>query len=337
MRRSYKALPMDESVAAALGALVPDNPFATTAYLTARRRAGWDPWALVMMDGEGRIQGGCGAFVATRGPFRKLEIPSLPAEPLESLFWDVLRDLCDRQAVTKLELATFHSPDGVEIPRLGTCTYRTRCEFILDLEGDLYARLSNRHRANIKRAEEAGLVVRATHSADAVEVHQTLIGRSMDRRRSRGEDVPAVESSLDAITLLECGAGELYQALAGDAVLSSALVLRAPLGAYGHSTGTSPEGMKVGASHYLIHTVSELLREDGVPTLNFGAAEEGSGLARYKRDFGTRMRCLPSATCYAGPQGRRRAYQVMESMRDQRRALIRWLKERAARPINGRG
>ena len=285
MSGSYRALPMNESVAAALGALAPDNPFATTAYLTARRKAGWAPWALVMMDAEGRIRRGCGAFVATRGPFRKLEIPSLPAEPLESLFWDVLRDFCDRQTVTKLELETFDSPTGVEIPRLGSCTYRTRCEFTLDLEGDLYAQLTNRHRANIKRAEKAGLVVRRTRSADAVEVHQALIGRSLDRRRSRGEDVPIVDSPLDAITLLECGAGDLYQALAGDTVLSSVLVLRAPLGAYGHSTGTSPEGMQVGASHYLIHTVSNLLRAEGVQTLNFGAADEGSGLARLQTGF----------------------------------------------------
>ncbi len=334
---SFTALPVEKRVAAELSASAPDNPFATTAYLEARRRAGWAAWAIAKVDSDGRVQGGCAAFVAARGPFRKLEAPSLPAEPSNSPFWEVLRDLCERQAVTKLELGTFNSPVGVEIPEIGSCAFRTRCEFILDLVGDPYARLTNRHRANIKRAQKAGLVIRRTRAAAAVEVHQDLIGHSMDRRRFRGEDVPAVEGSLDAVTLIESGAGDLYQAMAGDAVLSSALVLRAPRGAYGHSTGTAPEGMKVGASHYLIHSISKELGAEGVPKLNFGAADQGSGLARYKRDFGTQMQCLPSATCYIGPTSRRRVYQAAESMRRERQALMRWLKDKAARPIHARG
>jgi Acetyltransferase (GNAT) domain len=334
---SFAVLPAGERVAAELSAAAPDNPFATTAYLEARRRAGWATWAIAEVDTDGHLHGGCAAFVAARGPFRKLEIPSLPAEQSSSPFWETLRELCGRQTITKLELGTFNSPLGVEIPEIGSCTFRTRCEFILDLGGDPYARLTNRHRANIKRAEKAGLVIRQTRAAAAVEVHQGLIGHSMDRRRFRGENVPAVEASLDAITLIESGAGNLYQAVAGDTVLSSALVLRAPQGAYGHSTGTSPEGMKVGASHYLIHSISKELGAEGVPTLNFGAADQGSGLARYKRDFGTQMRCLPSATCYIGPASRRRLYQATESMRRERQALVRWLKDRAARPIHGRG
>jgi hypothetical protein len=278
---------------------------------------------------------GCGAFVTRRGWFRKLEIPSLPAVSAQSQFWGALHEFCRLARITKVELATFGSPEGVEIPQFGGCVRRERYEFILDLEGDLHAKLTNRHRANVRRAREAGLVVRRTRAVDAVQAHQALISHSLGRRHARGEDVPSVDSSLEPVALLQTGAGDLYQALRGDAVLSSALVLRAPEGAYGHSTGTSPEGMKLGASHFLIHSIALELQADGIPALNFGAAEHGSGLARFKRDFGTRTVRLPSATCYVGPLWRRAAYRTLELGRVRQRAWQRALRHRRSRTTAG--
>lgn len=148
----------------------------------------------------------------------------------------------------------------------------------------------------------------------------------MDRRRNRGEEVPDVGSSVEAAALLESCCGELYQATDGERVLSSALVLHAPNGAYGHSTGTSPEGMKLGASHFLIHSISTELAGKGVAALNFGAAEEGSGLARFKRDFGTTTSHLPSAVCYIGSTPRRVMYKALRALRDRQRDVTRRLK-----------
>jgi len=191
--------------------------------------------------------------------------------------------------------------------------------------------MDNRHRANIKKAEQARLAVLRTHSVDAVCAHQAMIGRSLDRRRARGEEVPVVDSSVEPVALLQTGAAEIYQAIAGEVVLSSALVLRSPKGAYGHSTGTSPDGMNIGASHYLINTIAERLRAEGVPALDFGAAEEGSGLARFKRGFGTSPVHLPSAVCYVGPRWRRKAYRALESVRSEQRALASSLQRRISR------
>jgi hypothetical protein len=331
MTDRFVALPAQESVVAKLSALVPANPFSTPAYFEARRRAGWAAWVLVQGDSSSDFERGCGAFITKRGWFRKLEVPSLPAVPVDSPLWEDLRDFCRSHGVTKLELSTFGSPVGVEIPLSFTCAHRMRCEFILDLGSDLYARLDKSHRANVKRAQRAGLAVRRTRSIEALAAHQAMIGHSMDRRRARGEQVPSVGSSLDAATLLEAGAGELYQALSGEAVLSSGLVLRAPKGAYGHSTGTSPEGMTVGASHFLMHCIAKQLSAEGVPTLNFGAADEESGLAHFKRGFGTSQVRLPSAICYVGPLWRRRAYRTLELARTEQKTLLRSLKGRDVR------
>jgi len=330
---SFVASPADESVAAELSALAPENPFATTEYFESRRQAGWAVLVVTQRDPTGSVEHGCGAFLKTRGWFRKLEIPSLPAVSADDSFWDDLRELCRRLNVTKLELGTFASPLGVEIPDFGTCMHRTRCEFVLDLTDDLFALLDRNHRRNVKRAREAGLVVKRTLSIEAVSAHRAMIDRSMDRRRALGEDVPSVGPSREFLALLQSGAGELYQVFRGETVLSSGIVLRAPNGAYGHSTGTSPEGMAVGASHFLVHGIASQLSADGVQTYNLGGADEGSGLARFKTGFGASPRApLPSASCYVGPLWRRTAYRAIEPVRSEQQILLRSLKERLARP-----
>ena len=177
----------------------------------------------------------------------------------------MLRDLCERQVVTKLELGTFNSPVGVEIPEIGSCAFRTRCEFILDLVGDPYARLTNRHRANIKKAQKAGLVIRRTRAATAVEVHQDA-DRSVHgpETLSAARTYPRSKARWTPSRCIESGAGDLYQAMVDDTVLSSALVLRHPGEPTATRQGPSPDGMNVGASHYLIHSISKELGGDGV-------------------------------------------------------------------------
>jgi lipid II:glycine glycyltransferase (peptidoglycan interpeptide bridge formation enzyme) len=83
--------------------------------------------------------------------------------------------------------------------------------------------------------------------------------------------------------------------------------------------------MKLGASHFLIHSIALELQADGVPRLNFGAADLGTGLARFKRDFGTHTVHLPSAVCYVGPLWRRTAYRTLELARTRQRAWRRTL------------
>jgi lipid II:glycine glycyltransferase (peptidoglycan interpeptide bridge formation enzyme) len=93
----------------------------------------------------------------------------------------------------------------------------------------------------------------------------------------------------------------LYQAVRDGIVMSSILLLRSKHTAYYQSAGTSPEGMSVGASHFLIYNVGKKLRDDGVRIFNLGGAPEGSSLARFKSGFGASEVSLEACSCYVGP------------------------------------
>lgn len=328
------AVPAQESVVAELSALLPTNPFATVSFFESRRQVGYATWVLGLRNDASGLKCGCGAFLRTGRLNRTLEIPSLPAVGVDSSFWDGLREFCRHHGVTRIELGTFGSPPGAEIPVLGThCTRRSRCEFVLDVAGDLAAMLSSNHKRNVKRAQKAGLVVRRTRSAEAASAHQALMSQSMDRRRSRGEKVRLIGPSPEYMALLQSGAGELSQALRAGTVLSSVLVLNAPKGGYYQSAGTSPEGMAVGASHFLIHSIASQLSADGAQVFNLGGADEESGLARFKAGFGASRVPLPSASCYVGPAWRRRASRTVTLIRSDREALLRLLIGRVSRLI----
>jgi lipid II:glycine glycyltransferase (peptidoglycan interpeptide bridge formation enzyme) len=251
----------------------------------------------------------------------------------DSPFWSGLREFCRHHRITMLQIDTFGSPAGAEIPAFGShCTRRPRCEFVLDLAGDLPAMLGSNHKRNVKKAQKAGLVVSRTRSAEAASVHRALMSQSMDRRRSRGESVERIGPSLEDMTLLQSGAGELFQALDGSTVRSSVLVLVAPKGGYYQSAGTSPEGMAVGASHFLIHGIASQLSAVGARVFNLGGADEASSLARFKQGFGASPVHLPSASCYVGPSWRRRVTRGMALLRTGRKTMLRWLTGRMRRP-----
>ena len=123
----------------------------------------------------------------------------------------------------------------------------------------------------------------------------------MERRLSRGESVD-VDSQIRApLALVQHGSGEFFRAMRERQILSSILVLRAPRGAYYHSAGTSREGMALGASHFLIHSVAEILRAEGFEQFNLGGAEASNpGLERFKMGFATRPVHLEAAAyCFS--------------------------------------
>jgi GNAT superfamily N-acetyltransferase len=101
------------------------------------------------------------------------------------------------------------------------------------------------------------------------------------------------------------------------------LLLRAATSGYYQSAGTSPEGMAIGASQFLIHAVAQALRAEGASTFNLGGADDGSSLARFKAGFGARCIALPSAQCYVGPRWRRLATRGVELVRHDRSTLRR--------------
>ena len=318
----FIAAPADDATVAELGAAQRDNPFATVAYADSRRRVGYAVWLLALRGADGDFATGCLGLLTTGRLNRTLEIPSLPALGVDGAFWSGLGELCRSRGVTTLALDTFASPAGTVIPELwARSTRRDRQEFVVDLVGEASTRLGSNHKRNVKKAQKAGLQLTRTRGSDAVAVHHALMTSSLDRRRTRGEEVSDAAASKDHRAFLESQAGELFQAVSGTTVLSSVLVLRAATSGYYQSAGTSAEGMATGASHFLIHAIGQALQSEGATTFNLGGADEGSSLARFKEGFGARCVGLPSAQCEVGPHWRRVATRAIEWVRRDRAAV----------------
>ena len=330
----FIALPAQGEIIAELSTRAPANPFATASFFESKRQVGYETWVLGLRDNAGGFECGCGAFLKRGKLDRTLEIPSLPSVGAHDRFWAGLREFSQQHDVTRLELCTYGSPPGIEIPALGDHSMRrNRCEFVLNLVGNLVNILSSNHKRNVKKAQQSGLVVRRSRSADAASAHQALMSQSMDRRQGRGENVTPIGPSPERIAFLRSGAGELFQVLHAGTVLSSLLVLLAPKGGYYHSAGTSPEGMALGASHFLIHSVARQLSAEGAEVFNLGGADEGSSLARFKGGFGALRVPLPEASFYIGPSWRRLAGRLLTLIRSERETLVRFVIGRISRMI----
>ncbi len=307
-----------------LGITETRNPFLTDAYVSALQLAGRECWIVGTRDGASVIDAAV-AYVLRGRLSTLLEVPSLPASAASESFWNGLYAFCKRLKVTDVVAGTFASPP-FEIPPLKGETSRTpRIEYVVALDGSAPAQLSSNHRRNVKKAAAAGVAMRrATDAEAALAEHHRLMGQSLGRRSARGEFVPQNwDTAAEHRAYLEAGAAEIYQALQGSTVLSSVLVLRSANAAYYESAGTSPEGMSVGASHFLIHAIGEHLRSAGVATFILGGAEAGSSLARFKSGFGASEVRLTACACYLGPAWRKRLRSAYAMARENPRQLAK--------------
>jgi hypothetical protein len=320
-------------LAAAMIRLAPANPFCTKSYAEAMRALGQQGWLLGTERG-GELIAGCYGFLSSGHLNRSLEISSLPDIPCDDAFWDGLMRFCSLHGITYLQLEnSFLS--GRHIPPLpGEVERRDIRQYVLDLGDPGWERkVARKHRQNIKRALETGATLRRTAGADACREHVRLMAMSMERLRKRGEAVSGagVERQWSlCFQFTQKRAGELFQAVAGSEVLSSAVVLRAAEGAYYESAGTSPEGMKCGASHFLLYSIARVLREESVRTFNLGNAEvpgdpgaSNPGLELFKLRFGATPVSVESATFYLGSNLRRRLTAAAHSLRQSGSALLR--------------
>ena len=170
---------------------------------------------------------------------------------------------------------------------------------MLDLEREnVLEGVSTQHRRNISRAVKAGLSIHRTREASACVQHLELMNASLERRAKRGEEV-GINRAAGASTwrCSPAGSGELFQAMHEGKVLSSILILRSSQGAYYESAGTLPEGMKLGASPFLVSRVAAILKQEGSLVFNLGGAtDDNPGLQRFKAGFGTREIALEAAS-----------------------------------------
>jgi hypothetical protein len=268
-------------------ASAPANPFYTREYFAARRMAGDESW-LFCVEGESGRAEFCTAFLSAGRLTSTLELPSSFA--FSEAFVSGLRAFCRARRVTTL-LANTYASSAARIPTLPSESTRiARREFAIDLtEDDLMRPMSKTHRQRVRQGEKAGLVVQQGTTPEAFAAHVRLMGASMNRRRERGEDVAAVRDTQWTRILVESGAGELHQAVRDGVPVSSMLVLRARRGGYDQSSGSAPEGMQVGASHFLIFSTAVRLKNAGATVFNLGGAREAeTGLRSFKSYFGAK-------------------------------------------------
>jgi GNAT acetyltransferase-like protein len=316
MSAAFASHPASEEMVARASSVDTDNPFLTSRYLRSQQSLGREAWLLSVDDG-GSPSSAALAFVE-RGRLRcTLTIPSSPPVAADSPFWPGLRAFIAAQGITDLELSTFASPES-RIPAWDEEIERVeRTEFALMLDGaDLLAGTSKSHRERISKGRRKGLVVRRDHSSEAIDAHVALHINSMDRRKSRGEDVSLAFERAGSAALLASGAGELFQAMLGDHVASSLLVLRSAEGAYSESSGNSKEGMGIGASHYLRYETSVTLQAEGTRIFYLGGArQQEEGLRAFKAGFGTTLIDTESVSAYVGGPFRRRLSSAVQWLR----------------------
>ncbi len=285
---------------AALAERHPRNPFLTPAYAQARVSLGAVAWLV----GRGGL-----AFAQGRLRSRTLEVPSVTGDDDPVAFARALEALARRRLWWTVRLESFGSPAGTRTPRLAGERARVRrVEHVLTLTDGLDAGLSANHRRSVRKARDAGIRIEHRADAQAADEHAALMTASLDRRAQRGEEVPAHLGLAEVRALVASGAGTLVRAIAGDGTAeSSLLMLRAARGAYYHSAGTSPRGMRTGASPLLILEAAEGLRAAGCDTFNLGGAvEEETGLYRFKRGFGGAVVELERAEASTAPWRRAR-------------------------------
>jgi len=258
----------------------PENPFLTAEYALAREHLGETP---VMFEYGAQS---CLAFLKRGRVTSGLEIISLPFAP-SSIFLSGLIAFCRDRRVYETALNSFGSP-ALSIPKLPhEIQRRARTEFVIDLTvATSQWKIGETHRRHIRRAEKSAVALRRIQ-AEGIPDHLSMCRNSMSRRQERGETVYSVADSPEIPSIVANGAGQIFQAVRDDLVLSSMLVIRSRTGAYYHSAGTSQEGMDIGASHFLVHSVARTLQEEGVKIFNLGGAEiENPGLRAFKSRFG---------------------------------------------------
>ncbi len=302
------------------------NPFCTVQYAQAMQSLGRDVWLVGVRSDSSNPDVTLGCIKRGRLSV-ELEFISLPACAASGEFWRAVDQLCRQAGVSDLVAATFNSPSFELPPLRGELSRRAREEYVLPLTGaDLGAKLGSNHKRNVKKAQKAGVNIRRTRdNLDWLTQHTTLMAQSAQRRVARGEAVALDTEAAFYRALMQQGAAELFQAVLGDSILSSVFVMLSPLTGYYQSAGSSPEGMSLGASHFLLHEIAQVLQREGRYTFNLGGADRGSSLARFKLGFGPETVLLTAATAYIGAPWKKKLRSAVTLARTDRKEFLKTL------------
>ncbi len=298
MQRFFARVASDQDLIE-VSARSPLNPFCTVAFAVAHRELGGVVWVLGL-EGDSASDISCVGVMRSGRLDRALALSSVPDVPQSSLFWSELDRFVGQERVSTMELLSFGGT-APSIPQFrGEYRRYSRQEFQVELPAFAEpGRLSDHHRRAVNRASKCGLAICRSRSLAALDLHLQLATESLDRRRKRQEVIQSEEGQYDLFAAwLKSGAGELYQAVFKDSVVSSMLVLRSVAGAYYVSGGTSDAGRTMRASHWLLYKIGLDLGADGVEVFNLGGVREGEdGLRAFKLGFGATAIELQTVCC----------------------------------------
>ena len=229
------------------------------------------------------------AGVLFRGRIKRGLHVVLPAKPVHRDFLFAKLDRFARaRLVSRMAIESMGIEESVIPDREGELKRIRETNFVIDLaSGDPLPSFSKNHRRNVRKAEQNGVAVISLPATPAVETHLALVQASLDRRTDRGETVILTSREQATRDLVARGAAALWQVGVEGRVLSSYLISRIGDAGFYLSGGTSPEGMQIGSSQFLMYTVIRELAETGCKTLCLGYPNEPA-LARFKAGFGSR-------------------------------------------------
>ncbi|MCA9471149.1 MAG: GNAT family N-acetyltransferase [Nitrospirales bacterium] len=206
--------------------------------------------------------------------------------PLSHSFWNALINFAKQEKATSLILEVLGQKE-TDIPHIENGTHRQKAKvYVLDLRKP--NSISSNHRRNIKKAKKNGVYRIEQPLSEAIESHLLVSQESGARRQTRGEHVAHLPERQRLIELFSgTRPAKIAQAAMNGKVVSSMLIVFLDNYAFFNSAGSSPDGMSIGASHYLMSEVIDELRAQGIKAFNLGLGTTSrSGLAQYKAGFG---------------------------------------------------
>ena len=266
--------------------------------------------------------------LATRTPSlrnRQLMFPSYPrwiesGPDVAETFWQGLEAYLDKLHIAQVLLNSYEAPAPQDVPFSDSARIHERQEYYVDLDQDLdvlFNSFSSNHRRNVRKGERQDFTCEIGSSDDAFERHLSVFSHTQARRAARDESPAGINESL-CRDLLASGDGFLMQLRLADETVSSFLILLTPTRAFYYSGGTTAQGMRMGASHYLMWLVIKELKQKGARSLSLGgiSGADPAGLARYKLGFGTTVVSLANMDYRTGKGFAEGAFQAARRIKN---------------------
>ncbi|MCK5034613.1 MAG: GNAT family N-acetyltransferase [Candidatus Sabulitectum sp.] len=267
-----------------LSAFFPSSPLATNEYIASLKSTG-KPFTMITGESNGiPVSAALLTFHSTRIE-RKVSVNVISIRQEDSLsFWTQLLKYLNSINIHTLQILTFCS-EPFPVPEIRNIIKgKERWEYHLQLKNFNMTTLHSKHRNMVRKAEKAQVSFSCCNGVDSLDQHVEMQHLSQLRRNLESDHK---ETNPFVKALLENDAAELCFAKHNGKVISSACILKTKNGGYLFSAGTSPLGMELGASNYLLYKVMELYKDRGLSLFNLGGVTSNeTGLNSFKKRFG---------------------------------------------------